>query len=65
MRSYKTLRAGGRLIGYGFGSTVKDRRHRAYQIAPNIINWIKVLGVKLDTGQEKGYSLQYSNIEKT
>ena len=60
LRSYKTLRAGGRLIGYGFGSTVKDRRHRAYQIAPNIINWIKVLALNLIPDRRKviPYSIQ-------
>jgi NADPH:quinone reductase-like Zn-dependent oxidoreductase len=53
MRSYKTLRAGGRLIGYGFG-------HRAYQIAPNIINWIKVLALNLIPDRRKviPYSIQ-------
>ena len=60
MRSYKTLRAGGRLMGYGFGSTVKDRRHRAYQIALNIINWIKVLTLNLIPDGRKviPYSIQ-------
>ena len=60
MCSYKTLRAGGRLIGYGFGSTVKDGRSRAYQIAPNIINWIKVLALNLIPDRRKviPYSIQ-------
>ena len=60
MRSYKTLRAGGRLMGYGFGSTVKDRRHRAYQIALNIINWIKLLALNLKPDGRKviPYSIQ-------
>ena len=58
--SYKTLRAGGRLIGHGFGSTAKDRRHRAYQIAPNIINWIRVLALNLIPDRRKviPYSIQ-------
>ena len=43
----------GRLIGYGFGSTVKDRRNRAYQIAPNIINWIKVPALNFITSKTK------------
>ena len=60
MRSYKTLCSGGRLMGYGFGSTVKDRRHRAYQIALNIINWIKVLALNLLPDRRKviPYSIQ-------
>jgi NADPH:quinone reductase-like Zn-dependent oxidoreductase len=32
MRSYKTLRAGGRLIGYGFGSMSKNGHRRTHQI---------------------------------
>ena len=60
MRSYMILRAGGRLMGYGFGSTGKDRPHRAYQIALNIINWIKVLALNLIPDGRKviPYSIQ-------
>ena len=60
LRSYKTLRIGGRLIGYGFGSTLKDGRSRAYQIASNIINWINVLALNLIPDRRKiiPYSIQ-------
>jgi NADPH2:quinone reductase len=60
LRSYKTLRAGGRLIGYGFGSTLKDGRRRAYQIASNITNWINVLALNLIPDKRKiiPYSIQ-------
>jgi len=57
-RSYKALRSGGRLIGYGFGSTLKDgRRH---QILSNIMNWIKVLALTLIPNKRKiiPYSIQ-------
>ncbi len=58
MRSYKTLRIGGRLIGYGFGATLKEgRRH---QIVSNIINWINVLALNLIPDRRKiiPYSIQ-------
>jgi NADPH:quinone reductase-like Zn-dependent oxidoreductase len=60
LRSYKTLRTGGRLIGYGFGSTLKDGRSRAYHIASNIINWINVLALNLIPDRRKiiPYSIQ-------
>jgi len=60
LRSYKTLRKGGRLIGYGFGSTFKDGHRRAYQIASNIINWINVLALNLIPNSRKiiPYSIQ-------
>ena len=60
LRSYKTLRTGGRLIGYGFGSTLKDGRRRAYPLAPNIINWINVLALNLIPDRRKviPYSIQ-------
>ncbi len=59
-RSYKTLRAGGRLIGYGFGSKLKDGHRRAYQIASNIVNWINVLALNLIPDKRKimPYSIQ-------
>lgn len=59
-RSYKTLRTGGRLVGYGFGSRSKDGRHRAYHIASNIINWINVLALNLMPHRKKiiPYSIQ-------
>jgi NADPH:quinone reductase-like Zn-dependent oxidoreductase len=47
MRSYKTLRTGGRLIGYGFGSKSKDRHRHASQIVSNVVNWISVLSLNL------------------
>ena len=58
MRSYKTLRTGGRLIGYGFGSTLKKGRHQ--QIASNITNWIYVLALNLIPDRRKiiPYSIQ-------
>jgi NADPH:quinone reductase-like Zn-dependent oxidoreductase len=60
MRSYKTLRTGGRLIGYGFGSKSKDRRSRANQIVSNVVNWITVLALNLipDSRKVIPYSIQ-------
>lgn len=60
LRSYKTLRAGGRLIGYGFGSTLKDGRRRGHQIVSNFINWINVLALNLIRDRRKiiPYSIQ-------
>jgi NADPH:quinone reductase len=60
LRSYKTLRSGGRLIGYGFGSKLKDGRRRAYQIVSNMINWINVLALNLIPDKRKiiPYSIQ-------
>ena len=65
LRSYKTLRKGGRLIGYGFGSMMKDGRHRKYESSIEHRKLDKTVCFKLDTRQEKDYSLQHSNIEKT
>jgi NADPH:quinone reductase-like Zn-dependent oxidoreductase len=58
MRSYKTLRTGGRLIGYGFGSTLKEGRH--HQIVSNITNWIYILALNLIPDRRKiiPYSIQ-------
>jgi NADPH:quinone reductase-like Zn-dependent oxidoreductase len=60
MRSYKVLRTGGRLIGYGFGSKSKDRRSRASQIVSNVVNWISVLALNLipDSRKVIPYSIQ-------
>jgi NADPH:quinone reductase-like Zn-dependent oxidoreductase len=60
MRSYKTLRTGGRLIGYGFGSKSKDRRRHASQIVSNVVNWISVLSLNLipDSRKVIPYSIQ-------
>jgi len=60
LRSYKTLRAGGRLVGYGFGSTLKDGRRRGHQIVSNFINWINVLALNLIRDRRKiiPYSIQ-------
>jgi NADPH2:quinone reductase len=59
-RSYKTLRTGGRLIGYGFGSTMKDGHRRTYQIASSILNWINLLALNLIPYKRKviPYSIQ-------
>lgn len=64
LRSYKTLRPGGRLIGYGFGSTLKDGR--PHQIISNIVNWIKVLGLNLIPDGRKiiPYSIQTLKARK-
>lgn len=60
MRSYKTLRTGGRLIGYGFGSKSKDRRRHAGHIVSNVVNWIGVLALNLipDSRKVIPYSIQ-------
>lgn len=60
MRSYKALRTGGRLIGYGFGSKSKDRGSRAGQIVSNVVNWISVLALNLipDSRKVIPYSIQ-------
>jgi len=61
LRSYMTLRTGGRLVGYGFGSKMKDRhRRRAYEIVSSIINWINVLALNLRPDRRKiiPYSIQ-------
>ena len=60
LRSYKTLRKGGRLIGYGFGSMMKDGRHRKYEVASNIVNWIKLFALNLIPDKRKiiPYSIQ-------
>jgi NADPH2:quinone reductase len=47
MRSYKVLRTGGRLIGYGFGSKSKDRLYRTGQIVSNVVNWLRLLTLNL------------------
>jgi NADPH:quinone reductase-like Zn-dependent oxidoreductase len=60
MRSYKTLRAGGRLIGYGFGSMSKNGHPRTHQIVSNVINWINLLALNLIPDRRKviPYSIQ-------
>lgn len=60
LRSYKTLRTGGRLIGYGFGSMMKDGRSKAYEIASNIVNWINLFALNLIPDKRKiiPYSIQ-------
>ena len=60
MRSYKTLRTGGRLIGYGFGSKSKDRPSRTGQIVSNLVNWIRLLALNLIPNSRKviPYSIQ-------
>lgn len=60
LRSYKTLRTDGRLIGYGFGSTMKDGRRRANEIASNIVNWINLFVLNLLPDKRKiiPYSIQ-------
>lgn len=60
MRSYKTLRAGGRLIGYGFGSMSKNGHRRTHQIVSNVINWINLLALNLIPDRRKviPYSIQ-------
>jgi len=60
LRSYKTLRKGGRLIGYGFGSMMKDGRRRKYEVASNIVNWIKLFALNLIPDKRKiiPYSIQ-------
>jgi len=59
-RSYKTLRTGGRLIGYGFGSMPKNGHHRTNQIVSNVINWINLLALNLIPDRRKviPYSIQ-------
>ena len=60
MRSYKTLRTGGRLIGYGFGSMSKNGHRRTHQIVSNVINWINLLVLNLIPDRRKviPYSIQ-------
>ena len=60
LRSYETLRKGGRLVGYGFGSITKVRRRRTYQIISNILNWLNVLALSLLPYRKKviPYSIQ-------
>jgi NADPH:quinone reductase-like Zn-dependent oxidoreductase len=60
MRSYKTLRTGGRLIGYGFGSMSKNGHRRTHQIVSNVINWINLLALNLIPDKRKviHYSIQ-------
>jgi NADPH2:quinone reductase len=60
MRSYKTLRTGGRLIGYGFGSMSKNGHRRTHQIVSNVINWINLLALNLIPDRRKviPYSIQ-------
>lgn len=60
LRSYKTLRKGGRLVGYGFGSTLKDGHHHGYQILSNVLNWTNVLALNLIPDRRKviPYSIQ-------
>jgi len=60
MRSYRTLRTGGRLIGYGFGSKPKERLSRTGQIASNVVNWIRILALNLipDSRKVIPYSIQ-------
>jgi len=60
MRSYKVLRTGGRLIGYGFGSKSKDRLNRTGQIVTNVVNWIRLLALNLKPDSRKviPYSIQ-------
>ena len=59
-RSYKTLRTGGRLIGYGFGSMSINGHHRTNQIVSNVINWINLLALNLIPDRRKviPYSIQ-------
>ena len=60
MRSYKTLRTGGRLIGYGFGSMSKNGHRRTHQIVSSVINWINLLALNLKPDRRKviPYSIQ-------
>lgn len=60
LRSYKTLRDRGRLVGYGFGSMTKVRRHQRYQIISNILNWVNVFALNLLPYRRKviPYSIQ-------
>jgi NADPH2:quinone reductase len=59
-RSYKALRTGGRLIGYGFGSKSKERSSRVGQIVSNVVNWMNVLSLNLipDSRKVIPYSIQ-------
>jgi len=60
LRSYKTLRNRGRLVGYGFGSMPKGRRCQRYQIISNILNWVNVFALNLLPYRRKviPYSIQ-------
>ena len=60
LRSYKTLRNRGRLVGYGFGSMTKGRRCQRYQIISNILNWVNVFALNLLPYRRKviPYSIQ-------
>lgn len=60
LRSYTTLRKRGRLVGYGFGSKTKDRRHQRYQTLSNILNWVNVFALNLVPYRRKviPYSIQ-------
>jgi NADPH2:quinone reductase len=59
-RSYKALRTGGRLIGYGFGSKSRERSSRVGQIVSNVVNWMSVLSLNLihDSRKVIPYSIQ-------
>jgi NADPH2:quinone reductase len=59
-RSYKALRTGGRLIGYGFGSKSRERSSRVGQIVSNVVNWMNVLSLNLipDSRKVIPYSIQ-------
>lgn len=60
MRSYKTLRVGGRLVGYGFGSKSKDKLSRANQITTSMKTWISLLALNMipDSRKVIPYSIQ-------
>lgn len=60
LRSHKTLRTRGRLIGYGFGSMSRDGHGRVHEIISNLVKWINVLALNLKPGRRKviPYSIQ-------
>ena len=59
-RSFRTLRQGGKLVGYGFGSTATDGRQSAAAIATTSLAWLGAFAYNLVPGYKrlKLYSIQ-------
>jgi NADPH2:quinone reductase len=61
MRSLRTLRRGGRLVAYGFGSTAVDGRQTRRAIAVSMLGWLRALSCNLVPGYGRVslYSIQW------
>ena len=59
-RSLRTLRRGGKLVGYGFGSTASEGRQSASAIAIPSLAWLGAFSCNLVPGYKKVklYSIQ-------